>query len=282
MDWVIAISAALQAIATIVLVACTIRYVKLTSHILIATSKPEIVVSLRPHEAHVYLAMLWIENVGMGVARNVKFMGDFSRRFDGKTQLKEIGFFKNGIDVLGPGQKIDHFLVSTIENPEVLKQTAFELTVTYSDSSGNHKDKKVFHLNFGEYEGTTKIDGTPLYDIAKATKEIQKDLHNLITGFSKPIIRTVPLSEDSLRRQASTLESRMAKLPLKTQQEILRTIASLLNKKEQDVREEHDDDETIRDQMLGEHINEKSVEDGYTILDELVGFMERERKDDIR
>ena len=73
-------------------------------------------VSLRPHEARVNLAMLWIENVGTGVARNVRFTGDFScSSFDSKTQLKDIGFLKNGIDVLGPGQKIDHILVSILE-----------------------------------------------------------------------------------------------------------------------------------------------------------------------
>ena len=120
--------------------------------------------------------MLWIENVGTGVARNIRFTGDFSCSFDGKTQLKDIGFLKNGIDVLGPGQKINHFLVSTLENSDVLKQPGFELTVTYSDSSGNHEDKKIFHLNLGEYEGTTTIGGVPLFEIAKAAKKIQNNL----------------------------------------------------------------------------------------------------------
>lgn len=178
-DWLTAISAAIQAIATIVLVVFTIIYVKLTSRISRATNQPEIMVSLRPHEAYVDLAMLWIENVGTGVARNVKFTGDFSFSFDGKTQLNDLGFLNDGIDVLGPGQKISHFLVSTLENPDVLKMPGFELTVTYSDSSRKRQDKKFFHLNFGEYEGTTTIGGVPLFDIAKALKEMQKDLKKL-------------------------------------------------------------------------------------------------------
>ena len=237
MDWMISISAAIQAIATVVLVACTIRYVKLTSRILRAANQPEIVISLRPHEAHVNLAMLWIENVGTGVARDVRFTCDLSFSFDGKTQLKDIGFLKNGIDVLGPGQKINHFLVSILENPEVLKQAPFKLTVTYSDSSGNSEDKKIFHLYFREYLGSATIGGSPPFDIARDVKEIQKDLHNLTTGFSKPIIHTEPLSSFRLGKNLSDLQKKMAPFPRESQIEILREIDIMVKQKEREIRE---------------------------------------------
>ena len=248
MDWTIAISAAIQASATVVLVACTIRYVKLTSHISRATNQPEIMVSLRPHEAHVNLAMLWIENVGTGVARNVRFTGDTGDRckgdlscsFDGKAQLKDIGFLKNGIDVLGPGQKIDHFLVSILEileNSEILKLAPFKLTVTYWDSSGNPEDKKIFHLNFREYLGAATIGGSPPFDIARALKEIQKDLHKLITGSSKPIIRTEPLSSYRLGKNLSDLQTKMAPFPRESQLEILREMDIMAEQKEREIRE---------------------------------------------
>ena len=179
MNWLIAISAAIQAVATVVLVVFTIIYVKLTSRILRATNQPEITVSLRPHEANVNVVMLWIENVGTGVARNVRFTGDLSLGFESKTPFKDISFPKNGIDVLGPGQKIDHCLGSILENPEALKRAPFEITVTYSDSSANHEEKKIFHLNSREFIGVGTIGGSPLYEIAKTAKEIQKDLHKL-------------------------------------------------------------------------------------------------------
>ena len=60
-------SGAITAIATAVLVACTIRYVKLTSDILRATNQPEIMVYLRPHEVDVNFVVLWIENAGTGL-----------------------------------------------------------------------------------------------------------------------------------------------------------------------------------------------------------------------
>ena len=91
--------------------------------------------------------MLSIENVGTGVARELRFTGDLSLGFKTITQFKDIDFPKNGIDVLGPGQKIEHCLGSILENPEALKRAPFEITVTYSDSSANHEEKKNFHLN---------------------------------------------------------------------------------------------------------------------------------------
>lgn len=253
MDSIIGISAMIQAIATVVLVVFTIIYVKLTSRMLKATNQPEIMVSLRPHEAHVNVVMLWIENVGTGVARNVRFGCNLSHSFDGKTQLNDVGFLKNGIDVLGPGQKIDHFLVSILENPSVLKQAPFKLTVTYSNSSGNQDDEKIFHLHSREYIGSATIGGAPSFEIAKATKEIQKDLHKLTTGSSKPIVRTVPLSEDRLRQRVSVLESRMAQLPRETQQEILQAIESILKNKEREVWQS---EETTPDQTPSESIEE--------------------------
>ena len=281
MNWLNLNSGAITAIATAVLVFITAVYVYFTYRILRATNQPDITVYLRPHEASVNVVVLWIENAGTGVARNVRFTGDLSLGFKSITLIKDIGFLKNGIDVLGPGQKIEHCLGSILENPEALERAPFEITVTYSRAWGYHQIKRIFHLNFHEFIGVGTIGGSPLYEIAKTTKEIQKNLHKLTTGSSKPIIRTVPLSEDSLRQQVSALEGRMAQLPQETQQEVLRTMASILKSKEQEVQEERHDEATTSDQTRGEHINEKSVEEGYAILDELVGFTERERKNDI-
>ena len=179
MDWLNSNSGAITAIATAVLVFITAVYVYFTYRILRATNQPEITVYLRPHAAAVNILMLWIENVGTGVARNVRFKGDLSLGFDIIPQFKDIGLLKDGIDVLGPGQKIEHCLGSILENPEALKRTPFEITVTYSDSSANRKEKKIFHLNSREHIGVGTIGGAPLYEIAKTAKEIQKDLHKL-------------------------------------------------------------------------------------------------------
>ena len=179
LNWLNSNSGAITAIATAVLVIVTIVYVIFTYWIVRATNRPEITVYLRPHEVDVNFVVLWIENAGTGVARKVRFTGDLSLGFESITSIKDIGFLKNGIDVLGPGQKIEHCLGSILENPEALKRAPFEITVTYSDSSANHEEKKNFHLNSREFIGVGTIGGSPPHEIAKTAKEIQKDLHKL-------------------------------------------------------------------------------------------------------
>lgn len=185
MDWLNSNSGAITAIATAVLVFITAVYVYFTYRILRATNQPEIMVSLRPSEVYGYFAVLRVENVGSGVARNVKFMGDLSRSVDGRTQLKEIVFVKNGISVFGPGQNIDHYFFGTLEIPEALKPVPIELIVTYSDSSEHHQNRRTFRLNFSECEGTLTTSASPIDEIAKATREIQEDLHRLTSRLTR-------------------------------------------------------------------------------------------------
>lgn len=157
MEWLNSNSGAITAFATAVLVIVTTIYVIFTYWILRATNKPEITVYLRPHEAQPNVVILWIENVGTGVARKLRFTGDLSLGFQSITPIKEIGFLKCGIDVLGPGQKIDHCLGNIQHNPEALERAPFELTVTYSPSWWWRPSKRIFNLNFHEFIGVAKL-----------------------------------------------------------------------------------------------------------------------------
>ena len=223
-------------IATVVLVIITAIYAYFTWRLLKATNQPEIVVSLRPHEAHINCAMLCVANVGTGVARKVKFTGELSCSFDGKIALSEIGFIENGIDVLGPGQQIEHFLVSAIEKWDLLNQASPEIIVTYKGAV-KYKYKRIFHLDFGEWKGVAQIDELPSAKIATIAKNIQKDLHDLATGSSKPIILTEPLSKYHISQKASFLERRMIGFSDKIQEGIWQEIESIINKREQEIRE---------------------------------------------
>ena len=81
------------------------------------------------------------------------------------------------------------------------------------------------------------IGGSPPFDIARAAKEIQKDLHKLITGSSKPIIRTEPLSSYRLGKNLSDLQTKMAPFPRESQLEILREMDIMVEQKEREIRE---------------------------------------------
>lgn len=239
-------SGAVIAIATIVLVGITGYYAYLTRRILKANNTPEIAISLRPHNAYIHCVMLCIENIGTGAARNIQFQTDLSFKPDGESALGEVGFLNKGIDYLGPGQKIEHFLVSVIGKLDELKTTPFEFSVTYTDAlKQKQKYEHTFYLDFGEDEGLATIGKTPLYEIAEAVKEIKKDLHNVTTGIRKPVILTESASENSIRNHTDFLESRISEFPPNTQQIILQKLEFFIDEQNREIREKTVNDEEI-------------------------------------
>ena len=199
-DWLNANSGAIIGVATVVLIGITGYYAYLTRRLLKAADTPEIAISLRPHEAHIHCVMLCIENIGTGAARNIRFQTDLSFKPDGERSLEQVGFLKNGIDYLGPKKKIEHFLVSVIGKLDKLKETPLEIGVTYTDSAKlGRRHERTFRLDFSEDEGLATVGRSPLFEIAEATKDIQRDLRHITTGVYKPIILTEPLSEHRLQ-----------------------------------------------------------------------------------
>ena len=245
-DWLENKDGEIIAIATVVLVGITGYYADLTRQMLKANNTPEIAISLRPHEAYIHCVMLCIENIGTGAARNIQFQTDLSFKPDGDRALEEVGFLKKGIGYLGPGQKIEHFLVSVIGKLDELKKTPLEFTVTYTGAmKQKQKYEHTFYLDFGEDEGLATVGKTPLYEIAEAVKEIKKDLHNVTTGIRKPVILTESVSENSIRNHTDFLESRISEFPPNTQQRILQKLEFFIDEQNREIREKTVNDEEI-------------------------------------
>lgn len=237
-NWLNANSGAIIGIATVVLVGITGYYAYLTWRMLKANNTPEIAISLRPHEAHVNAVMLCLENIGTVAARSLQFTTDPSFVPGLDRPLEKIGFLDNGIAFFEPGRRIEELLVIVLGKGKLneLRQTPLEITVTYKDSV-YHKHKRVFHLDFGEFEGFSQFGTPPLYEMAKNIKKIQEDLHRITTGSRKPIFLTEPLSEHRLGQRAASLESRIEQLPKEVQQKILHEINVVVNKREREVYE---------------------------------------------
>ena len=235
-NWLNENDGAIIGVATAVLVCITGYYAYLTRRLLKANDIPEIAISLRPHEAHVNAVMLYLENIGTGAARNLQFVTSPSVIPNLDIPLEKISFLRNGIAFFEPRRKIEQLLVIVIgkEKLNELRQTPLKITVTYEDSV-NHRHERIFELDFGEYEGFSQFGTPPFYEIAKATKDIQKDLHRITTGSRKPIVLTESLSEHRLGQRAYSLESRIEQFPDEVQQEILQEVNVFISKREQEV-----------------------------------------------
>ena len=151
---IIAFSPFVTAAATVVLAFITWRYVRLTGSLLKATYKPQIFVSLRyklfvsPSGAGgLPYQNVCVKNIGVGPARKVRFGGDLSFTTKKGNSLQDIGFIKNGIDALAPGEEIRDSVYLELESVE--KHQPVLITVTYTDSMGGDYDDE-FTLDFND------------------------------------------------------------------------------------------------------------------------------------
>ena len=164
-EWLNANSGALTVIATFVLVLVTVWYVHLTRQLLKSSYKPEVVVYLRAsptlirENLQVNETTLCVKNSGQGVARKIEFGDNLSFAPYGGDSLESIGFLKNGIDVLAPGQERRQNEPSVADPFGDLSQLRVTIKVTYEDSQGA-KYSDTFPLDFTESD-LLLTQGTP-------------------------------------------------------------------------------------------------------------------------
>lgn len=187
MDFIVSINPLVDIITRVVMAGAAIFGAWLAYYKLIKAGKPKVEVFLRPHDIHFSVFMFCIENVGAGPAYDIQF-ADVSFKPDGNVQLSipldDIGFFKKGITYLGTGERIEHFLVSSIGNLDKLVKSPLKMSITYRDSKTKDSPKSLYNedfcLDFGEFEGLTRIGKAPLVKIADATEKIQQDLNRIL------------------------------------------------------------------------------------------------------
>ncbi len=164
----------ITALATALLAYITWRYVRLmktyvqltkenvqlTQEMVENSYKPEVVVFLLhegirtvqtgpTQQTDKRTIILGIKNVGPGVARKIKFEGDFSfRSYGGDLPLKSINFLANGIERLVPGKerRSNSFLIGDLSD-----DPNHTIIVTWEDLKGK-KYCEDFCLNFHDSE----------------------------------------------------------------------------------------------------------------------------------
>ena len=101
-------SGAITGVATVVLVAITWWYVRLTKLMLKSTNTP--VIRLFLHNGRYDNISLCVENIGIGFARDITFTGDLSLKTTDRFSdvedkpLKELEPFKSGVDYVLPSE----------------------------------------------------------------------------------------------------------------------------------------------------------------------------------
>ena len=142
-DWLNYNSGAVTAISTSLVVLVTSVYVYLTYRLLLESKatremamRPVVIVTAEIHEMYMNIIHLRVKNIGDGAARTIRLRTNRKFMIGNDKSLDDLGLFKRGIPLLGPGQKIETFL-KDMTGQEVGKEEPLKVTakgiVTLSD-----------------------------------------------------------------------------------------------------------------------------------------------------
>jgi len=141
----VAIPSLLVAIVTIIYVLWTKELVKTNQSLFDAQTEPSVIAYLCEERRQVsggvfHIIYLVIENIGLGIAKNVKFSVSPSDLKIGGGILNDNPIIKKGSPVLGPKQRMRINLGVSFVSP-------FQMTISYQNQIGVPKGSQSFDLD---------------------------------------------------------------------------------------------------------------------------------------
>ncbi len=188
-------SGALTVIFTGVVTVATAVYAVLTWQLVSETrqmrqvqTEPKVEISLRSVAEAIHIQRLHIRNIGLGPALNVTFHPKVLSGGDGAQslldELTETNFFRTGIGYLGPGEERYSHYTEMSENHDQKIASVIGFDLTYR-SSTDKKYAETVVVDMSEQKGNYQLGKPHLYSIALSLDRLQKDLHNVVTGFKR-------------------------------------------------------------------------------------------------
>ncbi len=175
------------AISTIVYAILTWQLVSETRIMRKVQTEPSLHMFIQPRDEHNEITDMFIQNTGMGVARNIKFevLSDFLYYRNSSSKdywLKDIHLLKNGLEALAPNQIIRVFSTSYMNVDKLNSKTYFEIAVEYKNYKDDEKYSKYL-LDFVTLpeNGMSKHDY--LIDSVKNIDENIKTISSNIKNF---------------------------------------------------------------------------------------------------
>lgn len=172
-------STLIVAIATVVLVWLTSKYVCLTGRLVEESQRsrePSVTVDF---ELPDHTLRLVVANHGLSSAKNVRISvtKDVSwlQREQEAIDLSQLGPIKNGISFLTPSRKLKYYLGSPNWENTPDEQMEVSLRITYEDENGKKYEHTV-DFDFGQMKGLlTESFRDPNLAVAQAIREAERD-----------------------------------------------------------------------------------------------------------
>ncbi|MHB8102385.1 MAG: hypothetical protein ACYDEF_09480 [Methanosarcina sp.] len=175
------------AISTLVYTFLTWGLISETRKMRKVQTEPSLHVFIEARDEHNEITDMYIQNIGMGVARNLKFkvLSDFmyyrSYNLSKDYWLKDIHLLQNGLKALAPNQKIRVFSTSYRGVRELNSNTYIEIGIEYTNSIGDKYDFPYL-LDFF----TLPANGMSIPDpLVKSVEKIENYVDKISSNFGK-------------------------------------------------------------------------------------------------
>ena len=207
-------SGALMVIFTAVVTLSTMVYAFLTAKLTEETrrirkiqTEPKMEVTLRPREEFINIVSIYIKNIGLGPAYEIKVKIGIETDDEGANELiKDLtkpNFFNTGLNYLGPGQEVVSSFSQMNKMYEKKVESVLNFTVNYKGiTNDNYEDQ--FRIDFSEFKGTSQRGKPHLYSIAQSLEKLQRDIGHIVTGFKR--IKTDIYSSDDRDKETKEIE----------------------------------------------------------------------------
>lgn len=173
--------------------------------------RPQVEVFLEPSVVSFQIILLEVENIGKGIAKNIKFeivepdTGFSSSEKEIIATLEQLSFFKNSLNILGVNKTKKSFLFSFRDmiqkySAEFFK-TELSLLITYDDIEGNTYTT-YSRIDLSEFEGMVEVGrGSPSYRTADELEKIRRILNSIVSGNKRMSIDSYSTEDRILQKE---------------------------------------------------------------------------------
>ena len=188
-------SGAFSVVFTMVVAAATVFYAVLTRRLVsetqrmrLAQTEPLVSIRIESSEISISLINLVVENLGPGLAYDVRLSvtPDFEMR--NKEHLSELGLFRHGIRHLAPHQRISLYLTNVIGQIDEIQKAdtryRFEVRASYRSILGTVHES-IYPIDFLHFVGLTTVGTPPLEKMARDLEKIRESIGHLESGVRK-------------------------------------------------------------------------------------------------
>ena len=179
-SWISTLSTTIIASLTIILAVETWRLRRIQQSQIEGLQKeairPNVELYLLPSAVSFQLYDIYIENDGNGSAKNISFSISKGSEDDSPNkildELNNLNMIKNGIRLLGRGQKRKSHLFNFIEMPSGIFNSFINISIEYEDIEGR-KYQSESVIDFSEYKGILEVGKNPIYEISNHLEKIK-------------------------------------------------------------------------------------------------------------